>query len=611
MMLKRIILIGSLVVSTLVANPIKEDISKNIKKEFKSDFGVWDLKFNKDTLVLRFENINMLYSRGSSNISQSFGLILKDFIPRYVEILKAYESDIEKIEINGFTSSENSHGKTKDEKYQKNLVLSQKRANKVLSFIKTLDDAVIKENKDFIDEKFVAIGKSSSNLIIKTNGEEDKIKSRRIEIAIKFFNDSSSLNDIGEAKSAGKKLYDYVQRLLVENPTLKKQLAILKSAKEDITAAKASFKPKLEVNYSYTNYRKYKDWTALVKDYDQSRDITLQYNLFNGFKDKEQLNIARSNYITTGYTKKQIESELIYSLVEAYITAQQVMDINELSRQNYMDYMSWVEKEKIRFQNGVTSLKDFRKIEARSINRFMNFEEDTKRYNDAITTLQKYIDFDDKEMELFKSEDPQSKYFGNVILGLKDVEKYSPYIQEAKNNVNLYQQKMLKAKVNFYPVVDLIGKSSILDERYTKSTSNRTTRERSIALNAKINLYAGGADKADFQKKLYEYHQKIAKRDEVIRDTKYKLDLTYNKYFMFDSKKNFMGELVQKREDEYVAANYDYKFAKIDSNTLLDITDEVYQAKRQLIETKYSYILVKYEILKNLGLLKEYILGGI
>lgn len=610
-MLKRIILIGSLVVSTLVADSIKEDISKNIKKEFKSDFGVWDLKFNKDTLVLRFENINMLYSRGSSNISQSFGLILKDFIPRYVEILKAYESDIDKVEINGFTSSENSHGKTKDEKYQKNLVLSQKRANKVLSFIKTLDDAVIKENKDFIDEKFVAIGKSSSNLIIKTNGEEDKIKSRRIEIAIKFFNDSSSLNDIREAKSAGKKLYDYVQRLLVENPTLKKQLAILKSAKEDITAAKASFKPKLEVNYNYTDYRKYEDGTSLVKDYDQSRDITLQYNLFNGFKDKEQLNIARSNYITTGYTKKEIESELIYSLVEAYITAQQVMDINELSRQNYMDYMSWVEKEKIRFQNGVTALKDFRKIEARSINRFMNFEEDTKRYNDAITTLQKYIDFDDKEMELFKSEDPQSKYFGNVILGLKDVEKYSPYIQEAKNNVNLYQQKMLKAKVNFYPVVDLIGKSSILDERYTKSTSNRTTRERSIALNAKINLYAGGADKADFQKKLYEYHQKIAKRDEVIRDTKYKLDLTYNKYFMLDSKKNFMGELVQKREDEYVAANYDYKFAKIDSNTLLDITDEVYQAKRQLIETKYSYILVKYEILKNLGLLKEYILGGI
>jgi len=609
--LKKVIFVGCFVVINMFATPVKEDIVTNIKQEFKTDFGVWDLKFNKDTLVLRFENINMLYPKGSSNISQSFKLILKDFVPRYVQILQPYESNIKKVEIEGFTSSENSHGNTKDEKYQKNLLLSQKRADRVLSFIETLDDEVLKENKNFIDEKFIAKGKSSSNLIFKENGEEDKIKSRRIEIAIKFFDDSSSLNSPTTSKSDGKKLYDYVQRLLIENPTLKKQLAILKSAKEDIEKSKAAFQPKLELNYSYTDYRHYSDGTALVKNNDQSRDITLQYNLFNGFKDREQLNITQSNYAVKGYQKEQIEEELIYSLVEAYITAQQITDINALSRKNYMDYMSWVEKEKIRFQNGITSLKDFRKIEARSINRFMNFEEDTKRYNDSITTLQKYLDFDDKDMKLFKSENPQSKYFGNVVLGLKDVAKYSPYIQEAQSNVNLYEQKMLKSKVNFYPVVDLVGKSSILDEAYITSSNDRTTREKSITVKAKINLYAGGADKADYQKKFYEYQQKLAKRDEVLRDVKYKLDLTYNKYFMLDSKQNFMGDLVKKREEEYVAANYDYKFAQIDANSLLDITDEVYQAKRQFIETKYNYILVKYEILKNLGLLKEYILGAI
>jgi len=192
--LKKVIFVGCFVVINMFATPVKEDIITNIKQEFKTDFGVWDLKFNKDTLVLRFENINMLYPKGSSNISQSFKLILKDFVPRYVQILQPYESNIKKVEIEGFTSSENSHGNTKDEKYQKNLLLSQKRADRVLSFIETLDDEVLKENKNFIDEKFVAKGNSSSNLIFKENEEEDEIKSRRIEIAITFVDDSSKLN---------------------------------------------------------------------------------------------------------------------------------------------------------------------------------------------------------------------------------------------------------------------------------------------------------------------------------------------------------------------------------------------------------------------------------
>jgi len=610
-MLKRIIFLGFFVVVSVFANPVNKDIAKNIKQEFKTDFGVWDLKFNKDTLVLRFANTNMLYSKGSSHISRSFKLILKDFMPRYVAILKPYESDIKKVAIDGFTSSENSHGKTKDEKYKKNLLLSQKRADGVLAFIKTLDNKVLQENKAFIDKKFVAIGKSSSHLIFKTNGEEDKIKSRRIEIAIQFFDDTLLEKSIATSKSEGKTLYDYVKRLLKENPTLKKQLAILKSTKEDIKTSKAAFRPKLDLNYSFKDYGDYDDGTSAKKTQDQSRDITLQYNLFNGFKDMEQLAITKANYISTGYVKDQVEEELIYSLVDAYITAQKITDMFALSRENYMSYMDWVGKEKIRFQNGLTSLKDFKKIQARSIDRFMNFEEDTKRYNDSITTLQRYLNFDDREMKLFKSENPQNKYFGNVVLGLQDVAKYSPYIQEAQSNVNLYQQKMLKAKVHFYPTVNLIGKNSVLDEKYTSPTPDATTKEASITVEAKINLYAGGADKANYQKKFYQYQQKVAKRDEVIRDTKYKLDLVYNKYFMLDSKKNFIGDLVKTREEEYVAANYDYKFAKIDANRLLDVKDSVYQAKRKFIETKYDFILVKYEILKNLGLLKAYILGEI
>lgn len=609
--MKKVFLVAILVVSTLFANPMKKEIFNSLHEEFQSDFGVWNVDLDNKDLSIRFENIGMLYAKGHFNIRKSFQLILKDFIPRYISILKKYDKDIDKVYINGYTSSENRRGKTAQEKYQYNLVLSQKRADGVLDFIKTFD-----KDKDFIANKFVAIGKSSSKLIYKENGEEDKLKSRRIEFKIKFLGDKNKVEQslLGGSTNPHndlKTLYHYVQRLVKENPTLKKQLALLKSTKEDIEKSKAAFRPTLDLNYNYKKYLNYNYTKNPDKSNDQSVDLTLQYNLFNGFKDQDQLDISKSNYTTTKYTQEQVENDLIYSLIDAYVSIKKIKDVYKLSKENYKDYNVWVEKEKIRFQNGVISLRDFKKVEARAITRYMNFEEDTKNYNDSISKMQSYLNFDDQEIKFFKIENPQNKYFNNIDLGLKDIVKYSPYIKEAVNNITLYKLKMKAAKVTFYPNVNLIGKSSASDANYKDTTNDTTTIENSIVLEAKMNLYAGGADQADYQKKFFDYKQKVAKKDEVIRDTKYKLDLAYNKYFMLKSKIKSAKEVITTREDEYVAANYDFKFGKINANDLLDVTDEVYNAKKQYIKIKYDLILAKYEILKNLGLEKAYILGKI
>jgi outer membrane protein TolC/outer membrane protein OmpA-like peptidoglycan-associated protein len=631
-MIKKIILVFFLLSAFLNGNPIQDEIIQKIEGEFKQDFVVWDVNFDKEKFVIRFENSNMLYKKGSSDISTSFEIILKDFIPRYIGLISPYEKSIEKIIISGHTSSENSMGKTNQEKYDRNLILSQERADKVLGYINSLNEYLTIDNKNFMKQKFESVGKSSSELIYFENGEEDKLKSRRIEIAIKLLvpthivdtnntntpsknTDTNTTEDIdfNASKSVvvGKTLNDYVQRLLKENQTIEQQNELINSLKQEIEVANAAFRPKVSLNGSYKNYFDYSDGTPLEKTNEFSRDISVQYNLFNGYKDKQEVEIAKSNLLTNQYSYEQIEDELIYSLAEAFITTQKVKDIYQLSRENYTYYLDWNERMNLKFESGLTTLRDFRKIEARTISRFMNFEEDTKRYNDTVSTMQSLLDFDDTEMKLFKTENPTSKYFNNVVLALNDVQLFSPYVKEAKNNAEMYWLKVEKAKVNHYPTVNLIGKKSILDERYTTSSGNKTTDDTSLTLELKFDLYSGEKDEADYQKKLHEYRQKVAQLNEVVRDVHYKLDLSFNKYYLLSTKNDFAKEAVQKREDEYVAANYDYKFAKLDANGLLDVTDSLYNAKREAIEAYYDFILVKYEILKNLGLIKEYFEGQI
>jgi adhesin transport system outer membrane protein len=188
-----------------------------------------------------------------------------------------------------------------------------------------------------------------------------------------------------------------------------------------------------------------------------------------------------------------------------------------------------------------------------------------------------------------------------------DIEKYSPYLKEAKSIIKIYKEKLEQSKVNFYPTLNLIAKKSVLDENYETRDSIETT-DTSIALEAKLELYSGGKDSANNDKKYFEYRGKIEKKEDVLREVTYKLDLAFNKYELNLEKKNLLKKLIIKREDSLLGASYDYKFAKIDANDLLDAVDDLYLAKTMYIENKYDLLISKYKIFNTIGLIKDIIL---
>lgn len=635
-MFKRYLFFVLFTVSLLYSSDvkIKEQLYSEIKTEFKTDFNAWESVFFKDTLMIRFSKNDILYKRGQADMQESFKIILKDFTPRFVEILSNYKEYIGSVSIKGHTSSENRLGKTIEDKFERNLELSQKRADVVLEFIKGLSDPVLINNKNWIESTFSAEGVSSLEPIFNPNGKENKELSRRTEIVIVLKNPELKSNFIKkEDKEALKNekikkaklieevkkierdtsedenkriftLEQYIKRLLAENPTLGEQHYFVKSFKKDIEKAKANFRPTVSLSMKHKKYLNSLD----KQTQEQSRDITIRYNLFNGFKDENEEKISLHSYTGSVYTKEQVENDLIYLTAEAYIALQKAHEVYELSRKNYEDYIAWEEKSEIKFQNGLLSLKDFSKIQARSISRYVNFEEDTKRYIDGITTMQKYLDFNDDEIPYFETPAPESQYFENVNLSIEDSKLFSPYIKEANANIKLYRSKMDQAEVNFFPTLDLVGTKSVTDEKFKGNETK--TDDTTISLEAKLELYSGGADQANFGKKLMEYREKIQKRDAVVRDVEYKVDMSINKLNLLTIKDGFFQDLVNKREEEHVAANYDFKFGKIDENGLLDIVDSLYNAKRQLLENRFDLIAAKYKLLEQIGTIKKNILEG-
>ncbi len=155
-----------------------------LNEEFGSNFDDWDAELDEDTLTFRFKKPSIMFTRGSTKIKDEYKKILNSFFPRYVNILKDYQNEIKNVHIEGHTSSRYKAAKTVKEKFEKNKILSQKRAVAVLGYISNISNPEIKENMMFIKKTFVPEGKSSSQIVLNEDGTENFELSKRVEFRI-------------------------------------------------------------------------------------------------------------------------------------------------------------------------------------------------------------------------------------------------------------------------------------------------------------------------------------------------------------------------------------------------------------------------------------------
>jgi len=166
---------------------IKEEIIESIKFEFLNEMGMWNALVDPSTLSFQFNSPDVLFKKGSSDLTPEFKSILNDFFPRYLKILKnlKFREYIYAIQIEGHTSSEWDSKTTGLTAYIKNMELSQLRSAKVLEFVLKIED--IGDTDIWTRNKITSIGYSSSQLKyieIDPRVVEDKITSRRVVFRI-------------------------------------------------------------------------------------------------------------------------------------------------------------------------------------------------------------------------------------------------------------------------------------------------------------------------------------------------------------------------------------------------------------------------------------------
>ena len=168
-------------------NQLQSALIDSLNSEFKYDFEKWNAELVDTTLSIQFRanRLNVLFGQGEADLRPYFQDILREFFPRYLEVLQNFRDDITEIRIEGHTSSEWYTGVGPDEAYILNMELSQGRTRSVLEFVLQMP-SIKQHDRNWIKGVLTANGLSSSQplFVAGSTDREDRVKSRRVEFRV-------------------------------------------------------------------------------------------------------------------------------------------------------------------------------------------------------------------------------------------------------------------------------------------------------------------------------------------------------------------------------------------------------------------------------------------
>ncbi len=161
---------------------VDSNLVELLKSEFSTEIENKTLEFDESDMSFR-----MLSPESSMPIGKDGMLVFTDsyksqvdkFVSKLLKVIESNKNKISEVQLNGYSSTNFVKAKNEKESYAKNLVLSKKRANKVLNHITKVNDG----SKNI--EIFKAYGKSYDNPVLDKDGKEDLNMSKRVEFTIK------------------------------------------------------------------------------------------------------------------------------------------------------------------------------------------------------------------------------------------------------------------------------------------------------------------------------------------------------------------------------------------------------------------------------------------
>lgn len=392
---------------------------------------------------------------------------------------------------------------------------------------------------------------------------------------------------------ASTSLKDSVERAILKNPEVKLKYENLMAVTHEQDAAKGGWFPKIDLSADTGKKNSQSPGTPSSVDYDNSTTtLQLRQTLFDGFATSYDVRRLGHSRMASYYELLSASDQIALEAVRAYIDVRRYRELVALARDNYATHADVHGRLESRVVAGVGRRVDLEQAAGRMALAESNWLTEASNLHDVSTRYQRLVGEAPAETlqnipNLTKLLPSRDNYVANTV-------RSNPDFLGTVSTLRTYRADVKLRESPNYPTLEFRASQS---EEKNRLGVNGDYRDSALQLVLNYNLYRGGSDSARTRQYAAKLNAALDLRDKTCRDVRQTALIALNDVTKLEAQIGLLSqhELSTSKAREAYRQQFD-----IGQRSLLDLLDtenELYQARRALVNAEEDHQLAKARVL--------------
>ncbi len=410
--------------------------------------------------------------------------------------------------------------------------------------------------------------------------------------------------------SQAEDLLQVYQQARLSNPNLRNSAATRDAAFEKINETRSPLLPQLGLGVDYTYSNSYHDSSGLHSNTTRG-SLQLTQTIFDISKWRA-LTLQEKAADIQDVTYQVAQQDLILNTANAYFNVLKAIDTLSYTEAQKQSIYRELDQTTQRFNVGLVAITDMQNARAQYDSVLANEVTARNNLDNMVESLRQitgndYLALASLNIDRFKTAKP-----GMVSALLKQAESRNLNLLSARLNQDLAREQIRSTEAGHMPTLDLTASTGLLNSKYGGSRANQSTGStdsisgtNQVGLSFSLPLYSGSAVTSQVKQAQYNYISASEQLESTHRSTVQTVRSSYNNVNALVSSIEAYKQAVVSAQSSLDASEAGYQVGTRTIVDVLDATTTLYNAKQQLSDARYRYLINQLNIKYALGTLNE------
>lgn len=386
-----------------------------------------------------------------------------------------------------------------------------------------------------------------------------------------------------------------VQDAISRNPEVLSRFHALQASNAEQDVARAPLRPRVDAQAfgGYSSSRSAGDTSTYSRP---GANLQLRQLLFDGDAAGSDLRRAQFVRLSRYYDLQASSNQVALETVQAYLDVQRYRELELLARDNWGFHNETMQQIERRAQAGVGRRVDLELALGRTALSQSNWLTDTSNLHDVTQRFERLVG--KAPLQTLELVPDMASLLPEAQQVLPEALRRNPSFLSAVASIRAARADLNARRAAKSPSVELVAQTGV-DRSLSSTNTPERTRNSSVQVLLSYNLYRGGADEARVRLAQESIYTAQDVRDNACRNIRQTAVIAYNDLRRLRDQLSLLEQHQLSSEKAREAYRQQFDIGQRSLLDLLDTENELFQARRAVVNGRHDLLLAGYRVLQQ------------